>query len=62
MKGSNIVIIGGNSGIGKKVEEILINEGAKVFSYSRSNSGSNHLDILEDFEEIPKLPDVVQAD
>ncbi|WP_339713268.1 SDR family oxidoreductase [Cyclobacterium amurskyense] len=61
MKGSNIVIIGGNSGIGKKVEEILINEGAKVFSYSRSNSGSNHLDILEDFEEIPKLPDVVHG-
>ena len=61
MKGSNIVIIGGNSGIGKKVEEILINEGAKVFSYSRSNSGSNHLDILEDFEEIPNLPDVVHG-
>jgi len=61
MKGKNIVIIGGNSGIGKKVEEILSSEGANIYSYSRSKIGDNQLDILNDFEEIPNLPETVHG-
>ncbi|WP_339922950.1 SDR family oxidoreductase [uncultured Cyclobacterium sp.] len=61
MKGKNIVIIGGNSGIGKKVAETLSSEGASIYSYSRSKTGANQLDILDDFEEIPNLPDVVHG-
>ena len=61
MKGKNIVIIGGNSGIGKKVAETLSSEGASIYSYSKSKTGANQLDILDDFEEIPNLPDVVHG-
>ncbi|WP_162341966.1 SDR family NAD(P)-dependent oxidoreductase [Cyclobacterium salsum] len=61
MKNSNIVIIGGNSGIGEKVNALLQAEGANVFSYSRSQEGENKLDVTEDFEEIAGVPEKIHG-
>jgi NAD(P)-dependent dehydrogenase (short-subunit alcohol dehydrogenase family) len=61
MKEKNIVIVGGNSGIGKKVKDLLTEKGANVYAYSRSQNDASELDILEDFEEIPGLPDEVHG-
>lgn len=61
MKQKNIVIVGGETGIGKKVKEILITEGANVFTYSRSQNDSSKLDILDEFDAIPGLPDEVHG-
>lgn len=61
MKGKNIVIIGGNSGIGKNVAENLNRIGAEVYPYSRSLSGDQHLDVVEDIEAIPNLPETIHG-
>ncbi len=61
MKDSNIVLIGGNSGIGEKVKSLLQAEGANVFSYSRSQEGENKLDVTEDFEEIAGVPEKIHG-
>ncbi|WP_339904397.1 hypothetical protein [uncultured Cyclobacterium sp.] len=61
MKGKNIVIIGGNSGIGKKVAEKLSQNGAEVYAYSRSFTGEQHLDIEKDFEALPNLPETIHG-
>lgn len=61
MKNKNIVIIGGNSGIGKVILEKLTGMGAKVYSYSRSGDAGHKLDITEDFEVIPNLPEVIDG-
>lgn len=61
MKGKNIVIIGGNSGIGKVVLELAEASGANVFSYSRSGEGDGKLDVTEDFTEIPNLPAMIDG-
>lgn len=61
MEGKNIVIVGGNSGIGKATAEILKASGANLFLYSKSGSGTSALDTSTDFEEMPGLPDVIDG-
>lgn len=61
MKGKNIVIIGGNSGIGKALADQLSEAGANLFLYSKSGSGTNALDVSTDFDQIPDLPEVIDG-
>jgi NAD(P)-dependent dehydrogenase (short-subunit alcohol dehydrogenase family) len=61
MKDKNIVVIGGNSGIGKVVTTSLESLGANVFSYSRTQEMDSHLDITEDFDAIKNLPEVIDG-
>lgn len=61
MKGKNIVIIGGNSGIGKTLAETCEALGANLFLYSKSGEGTVALDTSKDFDEIPGLPEVIDA-
>ncbi|MEX2566107.1 MAG: SDR family oxidoreductase [Cyclobacteriaceae bacterium] len=61
MNEKNIVVIGGNSGIGKGIVALLEEKGAQVFKYSSSQSGNSHLDITEDFQEIEGLPDAIHG-
>lgn len=61
MENRNVVVIGGNSGIGKSVVEKLRQSGANVFAYSRSGQAGNSLDVREDFDTIEGLPDVVDG-
>jgi NAD(P)-dependent dehydrogenase (short-subunit alcohol dehydrogenase family) len=61
MENKNIVIIGGNSGIGASVKEKLKVLGANIFSYSRSGEGGNILDVTQDFNQIEGLPDVIDG-
>ncbi|SHN28694.1 NAD(P)-dependent dehydrogenase, short-chain alcohol dehydrogenase family [Cyclobacterium lianum] len=61
MKEKNIIIIGGNSGIGKKVKELLEEEGANVMAFSKSGSGSGQLDITSDFDTIDGLPEEIHG-
>ncbi|MFN3802791.1 SDR family NAD(P)-dependent oxidoreductase [Belliella pelovolcani] len=61
MKNKNIVIIGGNSGIGNSVVEKLEAEGANIFSYSRSAAGDFQLDVTSDFKELSGLPEVIDG-
>ena len=61
MKGKKIIIIGGKSGIGKKVVESLNQKGAEVYAFSRSFSGEHHFDVLEDFEAIPNVPEEIHG-
>ena len=61
MKGKNIVIIGGSSGIGKATAEMLKEAGAHLFLYSKSGSGTIALDTSVDFGEIPGLPEVIDG-
>lgn len=61
MQGKNIVIVGGNSGIGKATAKILREQGANLFLYSKSGQGTTALDTGVDFEEIPGLPEVIDG-
>jgi NAD(P)-dependent dehydrogenase (short-subunit alcohol dehydrogenase family) len=61
MRGKNIVLVGGNSGIGKAVAEQLTAQGATLFMYSKSGEGTTPLDFSIDFEEIPGLPEVIDG-
>ncbi|MCE7053206.1 SDR family oxidoreductase [Algoriphagus sp. AGSA1] len=61
MKGKNIVIIGGNSGIGKAVAALAKNNGANLFLYSRSGKGSNQVDVTDDGMEFLDLPEVIDG-
>jgi len=61
MLGKNIVIIGGNSGIGLATAQILKEQGANLFLYSKSGEGTQILDIGRDFEAIPDLPEVIDG-
>ncbi|GAB2488851.1 SDR family NAD(P)-dependent oxidoreductase [Algoriphagus taiwanensis] len=61
MKDKNIVVIGGNSGIGKAVASALSDQGANLFLYSKSGEGTTALDISSDFSEIPGLPEKVDG-
>ncbi|GMQ31571.1 SDR family oxidoreductase [Algoriphagus confluentis] len=61
MKDKNIVVIGGNSGIGKAVAEALEKEGANLFLYSKSAEGTTELDVSLAFSEIPGLPEKVDG-
>lgn len=61
MEGKNIVIVGGNSGIGKATAEMLQNTGANLYLYSKSGMGTTALDTSVDFEEMPGLPEVIDG-
>lgn len=61
MEGKNIVIVGGNSGIGKATSEMLQSAGANLFLYSKSGSGTTALDTSSDFGEMPGLPEVIDG-
>lgn len=61
MKGKNIVIVGGNSGIGQATAQILKEQGANLFLYSKSGNGTEALDTSKDFETIPNLPEVIDG-
>lgn len=61
MKDKNIVIIGGNSGIGKSIVSKLQSEGANVFSFSRSEEGDQQLDVTKEVDLSGKLPDTIDG-
>lgn len=61
MKGKNIVLIGGSSGIGKAVAAQLTAQGAVLFMYSKGGQGTIAMDFTQDFEEMPGLPEVIDG-
>lgn len=61
MNHKNIVIIGGNSGIGKSIIEKLNVLGPNVFPYHRSGEGETHLDVTQKFDSITGLPEVIDG-
>ena len=61
MRGKNIIIVGGNSGIGKAVAKQLQENGATIFSYSRTGEGTAAVDFSIDFEELPGLPEIIDG-
>jgi NAD(P)-dependent dehydrogenase (short-subunit alcohol dehydrogenase family) len=61
MRGKNIVVVGGNSGIGKAVATQLQENGATIFSYSRTGEGTAAVDFSTDFEELPGLPEIIDG-
>ena len=61
MRGKNIVLVGGNSGIGKAVAAQLQENGATIFSYSRTGEGTAAVDFSADFEELPGLPEIIDG-
>lgn len=61
MKGKNIVIVGGNSGIGQATAQNLKEQGANLFLYSKSGEGTEALDTSKDFETMPNLPEVIDG-
>lgn len=61
MKDKNIVIVGGNSGIGKATATLLSEAGANLFLYSKSGNGTKELDTSVDFTDIPGLPEVIDG-
>lgn len=61
MKDKNIVIVGGNSGIGKATATMLSEAGANLFLYSKSGNETTVLDTSTDFSEIPGLPEVIDG-
>jgi NAD(P)-dependent dehydrogenase (short-subunit alcohol dehydrogenase family) len=61
MRGKNIVLVGGNSGIGKALATQLQENGATIFSYSRTGEGTAAIDFSTDFEELPGLPEIIDG-
>lgn len=61
MTGKNIVIIGGNSGVGKATAQMLREAGANLFLYSKSGEGTTLLDSSKDFDQLPGLPEVIDG-
>jgi NAD(P)-dependent dehydrogenase (short-subunit alcohol dehydrogenase family) len=61
MRGKNIILVGGNSGIGKAVAAQLQEDGATIFSYSRTGEGTAAVDFSTDFEELPCLPEIIDG-
>lgn len=61
MQGKNIVIVGGNSGIGQATAQNLKEQGAILFLYSKSGEGTEALDTSKDFETMPNLPEVIDG-
>ena len=61
MRGKNIVLVGGNSGIGKAVAAQLHENGATIYSYSRTGEGTAAVDFSIDFEVLPGLPEIIDG-
>ncbi|MBW3469902.1 SDR family NAD(P)-dependent oxidoreductase [Arthrospiribacter ruber] len=61
MKNKNIIVIGGNSGIGKALVENLQNAGANVFSFSRSAEGDQKIDVTSEDDFSGKFPDQIDG-
>lgn len=61
MQGKNIVIVGGNSGIGQATAQNLKEQGVNLFLYSKSGEGTEALDTSKDFETMPNLPEVIDG-
>jgi NAD(P)-dependent dehydrogenase (short-subunit alcohol dehydrogenase family) len=61
MKGMNIVLVGGNSGIGKALATQLKESGATLFMYSKSGEGTTAVDFSQDFDSLPGLPEVIDG-
>lgn len=61
MKDKNIVIIGGNSGIGKEILVEVEKLGANAFVYSRSMSDGFKFDATKDEEILHNLPDKIHG-
>jgi NAD(P)-dependent dehydrogenase (short-subunit alcohol dehydrogenase family) len=61
MKGMNIVLVGGNSGIGKALATQLKESGATLFMYSKSGEGATAVDFSQDFDSLPGLPEVIDG-
>ena len=61
MKGMNIVLVGGNSGIGKALATQLKESGATLFMYSKSGEGATAVDFSQDFDTLPGLPEVIDG-
>jgi NAD(P)-dependent dehydrogenase (short-subunit alcohol dehydrogenase family) len=64
MVDKNIVVVGGNSGIGKTLIQKLQNSGANVFVFARnSNSGFNTIewDVTQDLPDLSSLPEVIHG-
>lgn len=64
MVDKNIVVVGGNSGIGKTLIQKLQNSGANVFAFARnSNSDFNTIewDVTEDLPDLSSLPEVIHG-
>lgn len=61
MENKNFVLIGGNSGIGKAVAAQLREACANLFLYSKSGNGTRAIDITQDFEQLPGLPEVIDG-
>ncbi|MCD4483022.1 bifunctional cytidylyltransferase/SDR family oxidoreductase [Chromobacterium vaccinii] len=57
IKGKNIVIFGGSSGIGKAIHDLALMHGANVFSASRSQNGVDITDIGSVQEFLKKIRD-----
>lgn len=61
MKGMNIVLVGGNSGIGKALATQMQESGATLFMYSKSGKGTTAVDLSQDFDTLPGLPEVIDG-
>ncbi|KEO74870.1 SDR family NAD(P)-dependent oxidoreductase [Anditalea andensis] len=61
MKGKNIVIVGGNSGIGQEIVKKLTDKEAELFLYSRSGSEGSKLDVIHEFNSIEGLPEEIHG-
>lgn len=59
--GKNIVLIGGNSGIGKSLVRLLEDQESNLFLYSKSGQGTIPLDASQDFPELSGLPEVIDG-
>jgi NAD(P)-dependent dehydrogenase (short-subunit alcohol dehydrogenase family) len=61
MENKNIVIIGGNSGIGKSIVSKLESSGANLYTFSRSGEGDQKFDVTKDSDLADKLPDQIDG-
>ncbi|UZD22742.1 SDR family oxidoreductase [Algoriphagus halophytocola] len=61
MKGKNIVIIGGTSGIGKAVADLAKEKEANLFLYSKSAEGVHQLDVTEADVKLEELPEQIDG-
>ncbi|MCC5936005.1 MAG: SDR family oxidoreductase [Lunatimonas sp.] len=61
MEGKNILVIGGNSGIGGELVALLREASANVFVFSRNETGSNKLDVTESEVDLTGIPEVIHG-